>query len=95
MTTSAFAVATQSPGHIELTFIASGPHQPTGLSVGAKGYDDNSQEVWSDDKSVDDWVQSNDGWVGRVAFDGPSGLRCFAFVHSDKKQLATASYTSP
>jgi hypothetical protein len=70
---------------------------PSNLSVTARSTDRNSQVVWEEDVPVSDWVEGSEGWVGRVAFDGPSGLSSYAFVRKggSDKPLQTFSYTSP
>lgn len=94
---SAFAIATHSPGHVEFTMLSDSNNAPPNLSVENNCYDDNSQLVSSASAPVDDWASHSEGWVGRVAFDGPSGLRCFAAVHKggSPQHLGTFSYISP
>ena len=96
MSITAFAIASQSVGHVELTMLSDGHNAPANLVVTNRVYDDNSQLVSEETKDVA-WITGSDGFVGRVVFDGNSGMDCYAYVHkaNTEKPLATFSYTAP
>lgn len=96
MSISAFAIATQSPGHVEFTMLSDSQTAPSNLNV-VNHQVDGSQVVNTEKKDVEDWVEHSQGWLGRVAFDQDSGIKCFASLHKggSPNALGVISYTSP